>query len=99
MLATANLRLGWHLGHFQLASWRARGTGCAKLEITTDTLERLGLRRTPTNMHTETSTNGWANTLVEEIYLHKDSPVGDENHVGGDVSGNITRLSSMIAGQ
>ena len=93
-LATANLCLGLGIKVTSKLSKACQLTELAeaKLEVTANTLERLSLGGTTNTRHRETSTNGWANTLVEKICLHKDLPVGDGNHVGGDVSGDIARL-------
>ena len=66
--------------------------GELELQRTGDLLHGLDLGGGADTGHRETDVNGGADTLVEELGLEEDLPVGDRDHIGGDVGGHITGL-------
>src|SRR6516165_1027227 len=55
-------------------------------------LHRLGLRRGAHARHREADIHGRPDALVEQVGLQEDLPVGDRDHVGGDIGGDVVGL-------
>ena len=84
----AGVEIGTKLGEGgQLAELRQ-----VEFNFTRDLFDRFDLRRGTDTADRETNRNGRAHALVEQISLQINLTVGDRDHVGRDVSGNVACL-------
>src|SRR5690606_1442673 len=66
--------------------------GLVQLQGTGHLLHGLDLRIATHAAHADAHVDGGPNAAEEEVALQEDLPVGDGDHVGGDVGGNVASL-------
>ncbi len=86
------LRLGVELGAELGERLQVAVLGEVEAQLAGDLLHRLRLRVAAHPRDRDANVDRGANAGVEEIGLEEDLPVGDRDHVGRDVGGDVARL-------
>ena len=63
-----------------------------EFEATRDLLHRFELRRRTDARHAQTGVNRGTLTRIEQVGFEEDLTVGNRNHIGRNISGNVVRL-------